>query len=118
MGTLLGWDSGRVLDLYFRTTDDADAGASISGTLDAVKEWSDAGRLPVVEVTNQVIPQGAGVFGDIGIPLGHGLILGADLPGSHALIVKPDGSWWSWGEPFNPADWPDMVIDEAWAVLP
>jgi hypothetical protein len=46
----------------------------------------------------------------------HGLILGVDLPGPHAVFVAPDGTWWSWGEPFNPEDWPGLAVDEAWAV--
>ena len=50
--------------------------------------------------------------------LGHALILGLDLPGSepHAVTAGPDGTWWSWGEPYSPADFPGAVIEEAWAV--
>lgn len=49
--------------------------------------------------------------------LGHpaSLILGVDLPGPHTLLATPGGLW-SWGEPFNPSEWPGMVIEEAWAV--
>lgn len=43
------------------------------------------------------------------------LILGVELPGPHTLLATPDG-WWSWGEPFDPSEWPRMVIEEAWAV--
>jgi hypothetical protein len=46
----------------------------------------------------------------------HALILGVDLPGPHALTVAPDGTWWSWGEPFRPQDWPEMAVEEAWIV--
>ena len=30
----------------------------------------------------------------------------------------PDGTWHSWGEPFCPCPdcWPELVIEEAWAV--
>lgn len=46
----------------------------------------------------------------------YGLILGLDLPeGPHAVF--DDGrSWWSWGEPYNPADFAGAVVEEAWAV--
>jgi len=46
----------------------------------------------------------------------HGLILGLELPeGPHAVLA--DGSaWWSWGEPYDPADFPGAVVEEAWAV--
>lgn len=44
-----------------------------------------------------------------------GLILGVDLPGPHAVLTVP-GGWWSWGEPYDPATWPDAVVEEAWAV--
>jgi hypothetical protein len=48
---------------------------------------------------------------------GHSLILGLELPeGPHAVAVAPDGTWWSWGEPYSPGDFPSAVIDQAWAV--
>ena len=43
------------------------------------------------------------------------LILGVDLPGSHAVLATADG-WWSWGELYCPCEFPDAVIEEAWAV--
>jgi hypothetical protein len=44
-------------------------------------------------------------------------ILGVDLGvGSHAITVAPDGTWWSWGEPYLATDFPGAVIEEAWAV--
>jgi hypothetical protein len=48
----------------------------------------------------------------------HAFIVGLGLPGGkpHAVTVGPDGTWWSWGEPFSPGDWPGLVIEEAWAV--
>jgi len=44
-----------------------------------------------------------------------GLILGVDLPGPHAVLAVP-GGWHSWGELYDPAAFPDAVIEEAWAV--
>jgi hypothetical protein len=43
------------------------------------------------------------------------LILGIDLPGPHAVLATPDG-WWSWGELHSPDEFPDAVIEEAWAL--
>jgi len=51
-----------------------------------------------------------GLVGDR--PSVHGLILGVDRPGPHAVLATPDG-WWSWGGLWSP--WP-CRIDEAWAV--
>jgi hypothetical protein len=45
------------------------------------------------------------------------IILNLRLPkGQHAVTVAPDGTWWSWGEPYRPADFPGAVVDAAWAV--
>jgi hypothetical protein len=54
-------------------------------------------------------------FGDL---LGvHGLILRLDLPeGPHAVTAAPDGTWWSWGEPYSPEGFPGAVVEECWAV--
>ena len=35
---------------------------------------------------------------------------------ARAVAVGPDGAWWSWGEPYSPADFPGAVIEEAWEV--
>ena len=44
------------------------------------------------------------------------LILGVDLPGPHAVLATPEG-WWSWGELYCPwCEFPDAVIDGAWAI--
>jgi hypothetical protein len=56
-----------------------------------------------------------GVFGHVV----HPLILGLDWLGGkpHAVTYDPrDGTWWSWGQPYSPADFPGAVIEEAWAV--
>lgn len=145
VGTLLGWGWPQVLDLYWRTADDPDAGATIEDTLAAActdsdhagffpcnyvgqpvtdvaanlhAAWSYAGLVPSVDGLNGDAESFGEFFGaQSPINISHPLILGVDLPGQHAIAVTPDGTWWSWGEPFNPGDWPDMVIDEAWAVL-
>jgi hypothetical protein len=45
------------------------------------------------------------------------VILHLDLPeGPHAVTAAPDGTWWSWGEPYSPEDFAGAVIDQAWAV--
>lgn len=84
---LLGLSDAEVLALYWLTASDPDEGASIEDTLDAAGPRSAAG-----------------------------LILGVTLPEPHAVAVTPDGTWWSWGEPFNPYDWPQLVIEEAWCL--
>jgi hypothetical protein len=91
------WSAEQTLALYWSTASHPDAGASILATLRA------AGS-PACEWPAGVTP-------------GAPLILGVALPESHAVAVTPDGRWWSWGEPFNPGDWPELEIDEAWAVL-
>lgn len=53
--------------------------------------------------------------GDAPLILVHPLILGLELPGPHAVLAEP-GRWWSWGEPYDPASWPDAIIEEAWEV--
>jgi hypothetical protein len=50
--------------------------------------------------------------GDAASVLVHGLILGVDSPGPHAVLATP-GGWWSWGQLYDP--WP-CRIEEAWAV--
>ena len=63
-------------------------------------------RLHVEDVDLREVDDG------LGDGLLHGLILGVDLPGPHAVLATPDG-WWSWGELYSP--WP-CRIEEAWAV--
>lgn len=97
VGTLLGWDRDQVLDLYWRTASDPDSGATILDTLLA------AGY-------SRPVPHAAPH------DTGSALILGVELPGPHAIAVTPDGTWWSWGEPFNARDWPELIIEEAWCL--
>ena len=55
------------------------------------------------------------IVGDVSTLHGASLILGLELPGPHAVLATPDG-WWSWGELHDPAEWPDAVVEAAWAV--
>jgi hypothetical protein len=81
-------------------------------------------RVGPEHVAQRTLPGHAGGLGvvacDDPVVLGIHLtsvILGLDLPeGAHAVCVGPDGAWWSWGEPYDPATWPDAVVEEAWAV--
>lgn len=88
-----------VLDVYWATAADADAGASVLATLEAA--FKVLGRRP------------AFVAADCRTPLILGL---GGMPEPHAVAVGPDGTWWSWGEPFDPCDWAGLVVEEAWAV--
>lgn len=101
-----------VLDLYWSLADDADAGASILATWTAAPEvWGLAGpRSKRIALPLSASP---------GRPRRHSsLVLGLDIPWGepHAVTVGPDGTWWSWGEPHTPGDFPGAVIEEAWAV--
>jgi hypothetical protein len=55
------------------------------------------------------------MFSQADLDAGGDLILGLDLPGPHAVLATADG-WWSWGELHCPCEFPDAVIEEAWAV--
>jgi len=96
-----------VLALYWHTAGDEDAGASILSTLEAAWRYGLGGVRPRWEVAE------APAFMTDFIP--QGLILQVELPGPHAVLATPDG-WWSWGELHDPAQWPDAVVEEAWAV--
>jgi hypothetical protein len=112
---LAGWPvtAADVLALYRLTADCADAGASIVATLDAAYVFGLAGVRPVsfaavtCECVNLVIP----ITG-----FTHpSLILGVDLPGRHTVLAA-GGRWLTWGRWYDPAGWPDAVIEEAWEV--
>lgn len=111
LGTLLGWDWERVLDLYWRTCRTADEGASIEVTLAAVSHEHP-------EADHYAYQQHEASYEAEKILPGHSLILGVELPGAHAIAITPDGTWWSWGEPFSPLEWPGLVVEEAWALWP
>ena len=111
-----------VLGLYWATASDPDQGQSVYEALSAAQELF--GFREVMPCATRDHDYSAVPDGNDNLPwprlrvTGAGLILGLDLPGAetHAVAVGPDGTWWSWGEPFDPADWPGLVIDEAWAI--
>jgi hypothetical protein len=107
-----------VLALYRHTADGPDAGATILATLEAAAEFGLSGhRLAAARHLACTEFQADGLTALCReLPLqGSALILGVDLPGPHTVLAAPDG-WWSWGEPYDPACWPDAVIEEAWAL--
>jgi len=108
LGLLLGWSWDEILALYWRTASDPDAGASILDTLRVVGQPAICASAVRID-SDQAARVSASTYG-------HGLILGVTLPEPHAIAVTPDGTWWSWGEPFNPAGWPELVIEEAWCL--
>lgn len=101
VGMLLGWDWEQVLELYWRTASDPCSGASILDTLLAIPVDKNGLQIDFAQVSglNPV-----------------DMILGISLPEPHAIAVTPDGTWWSWGQPFNPDGWPELVIEEAWCL--
>ena len=122
-----------VLALHWLAGGGADAGVPILAALEAAAEHGLSGVRPVsfgpVDL-DAPAKRNRGFFSpvlDLEAVMPHGpmaatqpetragLILGADLPGSHALC--DDGTWWwSWGEPYDPADFSQAVIEEAWAL--
>ena len=88
VGRILGLSDSQVLEL------DAACDRTIAGTL--------------------VVAGRGGLPSGLAAPDGTApLILGVALPQPHAVAVI-DGVWWSWGEPFNPDDWPDLEVEEVW----
>jgi hypothetical protein len=93
-----------VLALYWRTAGDPDEGASILDTLKAAHEYG-VGHFP------------ADWRPALGLDLERSALLYLDLtPVPHVVTTAPDGTWWSWGEPYSPEDFPGAVIEGAWAV--
>lgn len=111
-----------MLALYWRTASHPDEGASILDTLKAAREYGLAGPRPrsLTSLTCGNVmrdPRNCRSAAGPGLPrVKHGLILRLELPaGPHAVLA--DGKrWWSWGEPYDPADFGNPVISEAWAV--
>lgn len=117
------WSAGDTLALYRSTTRSTDAGASVLATFKEGQEII-KGRpsFAPVDLTEDLLrdrlPVTVPPDSDLDlVPVGHSLILGVTLPEPHAVAVTPDGRWWSWGEPFSPGDWPELVVEEVWAVL-
>lgn len=93
-----------VLTLYWHTAAAPGDGASILGTLAAAARVGLAGVRPrwFAPVDHAVQQRG-------------GVILGAELPGPHAVTVD-GGHWLSWGSRWLPSTWPDAAVEEAWQV--
>ena len=108
---LLGLSDTDVLALYAATPHDEAGYATIGDTLEAgrVPGYSLAAADPAVagECTTALYPWAGNTA--------PRLILGVALPEPHAIAVT-GGTWWSWGEPFNPAEWPELVVEEAWTL--
>lgn len=97
-----------MLDLFRRAGGDDEAGAAIPAVLEAAA----AGGLAGYRARFEPVPVTWRIFTGRALPL----LLGADLPGPHAVYATPQG-WWSWGELYCPwCEFPDAVVDEAWAV--
>jgi len=134
-----------VLGLYWRTAGGPDEGAAVLATLEAAREYGLAGARPAVfgEVRSALLAAPSGIEPEprelpgpasTGVrrrPVkGHDCAAGSDparkpmplilrltLPeGPHAVTAAPDGTWWSWGEPYGPDDFPGAVVEECWAV--
>jgi hypothetical protein len=98
-----------VLALHWRAGGGVDTGVSILAALEAAREFGLAGYRPAK--VQLLAPKVASAAAGCKFPL----ILGLELPGPHAVLAEPD-RWWSWGEPYDPAAFPDAVIEEAWAI--
>lgn len=97
-----------VLELYWRTASDLDAGASILATLEAAAESGLAGLRLVsfgpAEIAADFIPG-----------FTPGVILGLALPGPHT-VLDTGSDWITWGQAWPVAAFPDVVIEEAWTI--
>ena len=97
-----------VLGLYWHTADDPDTGASITATLEAAWRYGLGGIRPawyMAAATGELLSAGTAP-----------LILGLQLPEGPHTVLADAGRWWSWGESWCPCEFPDAVIEEAWAV--
>lgn len=94
-------DACDVLDLYWRITDDPDAGASLPDAFEAAAEYGLAGAyLLDVRPAEQ---------------LTTGVVFGVGLAEYHALVVDGHGVW-TWGE-WRPASCRLLsAADEAWEL--
>lgn len=101
-----------VLALHWLAGGSADAGVPILAALEAASEFGLGGVRPHWHTEGRAIHTDS----QSAVMARPGLILGVELPGPHAVTVGPDGAWWSWGEPYDPAEFPDAVVEEAWAI--
>jgi hypothetical protein len=125
-------DDDDVLELHWRAGGTADEGVSVLAALEAAAEFGLAGYRPA-KVINARLEDDLGVTlefklhadEDIDVAeivaglhrYGHdtSVILGLELPGPHAVLAEP-GRWWSWGERYDPSDFPYARVEECWAV--
>ena len=94
-----------VLALYWHTAGDPDAGATVEATLEAAWRFGLGGYRPTFAATTPLATTN----------FNNPLVIGVDLPGPHTVLATP-GGWWSWGELHCPCEFPDAVVEEAWAV--
>jgi hypothetical protein len=94
-----------MLGLFWRAGGHPDKGVPILTLLEAASESGLAGFRPSFE------PADLGEVNDGG----RSLILAAELPGPHAVVATDEG-WWSWGGLWCPCEFPDAVVESAWAV--
>jgi hypothetical protein len=103
---LTGWPvtGADVLALYWHTARDEHAGASILATLEAAAEFGLAGIRPVgFEPASFYFPET------------RNWILGLALPAPHA-VLDTGSEWISWRQAWPVSAFPDVVLEEAWAV--
>jgi hypothetical protein len=98
-----------VLELHWRAGGTADGGVSILAALEAAAKYGLAGYRPAK------VQLSAPKLGSSGPGFNFPCILGLELPGPHAVLAEP-GRWWSWGERYDPSDFPGAVVEECWAV--
>lgn len=90
-----------IMDLFWWAAGDAEVGCSIQAAIEAAGERGLAGvRLTYAEMVEYGQPDCA--------------ILGLAGP-QHTVYATGDG-WWTWGTLAQPQEFPDAIIEEAWAV--
>ena len=89
-----------VLELHWLAGGDEDTGVSILAALEAAAAFGLAGYRP-----RWFGPAKGARYS----------IFGLELPGPHAVLAEPR-RWWSWGKRYDPSDFPDARVEEAWAV--
>lgn len=106
---LAGWPVGGddVLALHEAAGGTRDAGVPILAALRAARAHGLAGVRPssfaAVDIAGRIMYRA-------------GQILGLELPGPHYVVQAGDGCWISWGEHYDPAEFPGAVVEECWEV--